>query len=242
MTLGVIMLDTGFRRFPGDIGDAGSHDPPPCSSACRGRRRPASSRYRISGRSGRAPRGAGTVPQCGRRHDRARRDGLHHSAGFLVAYQRDPRRFDARPGAVERALPLPEIARGSRTRRRIGISPSTARRWDRCISAPPASPARPRSRGSRRTAASGAKSLATRPIRASWLARPTFWGAPTGWPRRRPGSPRSSSNAPTSRRIRAAIERRLQLPVHDIWDVVLRLGGGRSRRPERFRLDRRACV
>ncbi len=28
MTLGVIMLDTGFRRFPGDIGDPGSHDPP----------------------------------------------------------------------------------------------------------------------------------------------------------------------------------------------------------------------
>ncbi len=27
---------------------------------------------------------------------------------------------------------------------------------------------------------------------------------------------------------RKAIERRLQIPVYDIWDVVLRLGGGRS--------------
>ncbi len=118
MTLGVIMLDTGFVRLPGDIGQPASHDGPVLFETV-----PQASAVRVVGGiaslTDPAARAEAVAPfiAAGERLVARGATGITTSCGFLVTYQ----------AALQAALPvpvmtsalclLPEIAAG----RRVGI-------------------------------------------------------------------------------------------------------------------------
>ena len=229
MTLGVIMLDTGFRRFPGDIGDAGSHAPPALFE-----RVPGATAARVVGgvASLEDPderrRALEPFVEAGRRLVARGATGLTTSCGFLVAYQSELAAALPVPVLSSALCLLPSIAGGLPPGGKIGILTFDAASLNaRHLAAAGftgdavivgLSP----SCGFRRAVLSDAPedSLAAREADVLDAASRLAASAPdcaavvlecTNFPPHRP-----------------AIERRLGLPVHDIWDVVSRLGGGRA--------------
>jgi hypothetical protein len=122
MTLGVIMLDTTFRRFPGDIGDPGSHPPGTLFERVPG----ATARRVVGGVASLtdpAARAEALEPfvAAGRRLIARGATALTTSCGFLVAYQREL--VDALPVPVltSALCLLPSVARDLQDGGRIGV-------------------------------------------------------------------------------------------------------------------------
>jgi Asp/Glu/Hydantoin racemase len=122
MTLGVIMLDTGFRRFPGDIGDPGSHKPPALFE-----RVPGATAARVVG-------GVASLTDPTLRADALKpfitagerlvaqgATAITTSCGFLVAYQHELAQALPVPVLTSALCLLPEIARSLSPDGQIGV-------------------------------------------------------------------------------------------------------------------------
>ncbi len=232
MTLGVIMLDTGFRRFPGDIGDAGSHQPPALFE-----RVPGATAARVVGgiaslvdpeerRQALSP-----FLDAGRRLIDRGATALTTSCGFLVAYQRELADSLPVPVLSSALCMLPEIADGLRPGERIGILTFDA-----------ASLGHSHLRAAGFTGEASIAGLAPdcrfrREVlgdvaESSLEAREAdVLEAADRLAEATPGLAAVLLECTNFPPHRAAIERRLRRPVHDIWDVVQRLQTGQRPAP-----------
>lgn len=122
MTLGVIMLDTTFRRYPGDIGDPGSHAPGTLFE-----RVPGATAARVVGGIASlmdpAERAVALEPfiAAGERLIARGATALTTSCGFLVAYQRELAAVLPVPVLTSALCLLPDLARDHAGAGRIGI-------------------------------------------------------------------------------------------------------------------------
>ncbi len=229
MTLGVIMLDTGFRRFPGDIGDAGSHDPPALFE-----RVPGASAARVVGGIASLTdptlrrEALGPFLEAGRRLVARGATGITTSCGFLVAYQRELADGLPVPVLTSALCLLPAIAAAVPASGRIGILTFDAR-----------------SLGDQHLDAAGftgkAKIVGLAPD--CGFRRAILGDLPDDSLSAREAdvleaAGRLAAAAPDLAAVvlectnfpphRAAIEQRLRVPVYDVWDIVRQLGGGRA--------------
>ncbi len=226
MTLGVIMLDTGFRRFPGDIGDAGSHDPPALFEPV-----PGASAARVVGGIASLvdpeARRQALEPflEAGRRLVARGATAITTSCGFLVAYQRELTESLPVPVLSSALCLLPEIAAGLPAGGRMGILTFDADSLD--------------GRHLRAAGFAGEASIVGL-APSCGFRRAVLHDSPddsfagreadvleaAGRLADAPGLAAVVLECTNFPPHRAAIERRLGLPVHDVWDVVRRLGGG----------------
>ncbi len=229
MTLGVIMLDTGFRRFPGDIGDAGSHDPPALFE-----RVPGATAARVVGGIASlvdpAERHAALAPflNAGRRLIARGATALTTSCGFLVAYQRDLADSLPVPVLSSALCLLPDVARGLAPGGRIGILTFDGASLGPLHLGAAGFTGEAAIAGLAPDCRFRREVLGDTPDSSLEAREADVLGAADRLAATTPGLAAILLECTNFPPHRAAIERRLRLPVHDIWDVVIRLGGGRS--------------
>ncbi|VVE11019.1 aspartate/glutamate racemase family protein [Pandoraea fibrosis] len=119
VTLGILMLDTGFERLPGDIGHASTWDFPVQYALVKG----------VTGPQVMSPGAGGSLDRfVEAAHDLVALgvDGITTSCGFLAAYQSELQARCPVPIATSSLLQIPMISRVLPFGKRVGVL--TARR------------------------------------------------------------------------------------------------------------------